>query len=151
MKNKIDYLAQEKTHELSFFSEYEIFDWYDGAISGIGQLSGTNEFYWFNMVAWNLEINEKIFVILKIDLEWQNSFKTKLIKTKPNSIKKFILNFYSDYEYEVYLLKAKYIEDKTYDLKEIKVNSLIYYQNIDAIEKQTKRSKNAWFDFFHPL
>ena len=126
MKNSIDNLLQNKSNIESVFSEYEIIDWYDGAISGIGKLSGTNEFYWFNLVAYDLKIEERIFVILQIDLECQKQIRSAIIKAQPRAIKKMVTELYLNNLNKIYLLKSKSIDDKFYDLKETRIEKLKY-------------------------
>jgi hypothetical protein len=153
MQNKIDDILKLNFKNKKIFSEYEIIDWYDGAIFGIGRLANTDDYYLFQMVAYNLKIPQRVYVLLKIDATWKNEFKLERAKVegrmKINIIKKMVVSLYSNYTDSIYLLKAKSIEEKIFEIKKVVVNNLIYYSNIDKVINQSKKQEKKWFDFFN--
>lgn len=152
MQTKIDEILKINPKNKKFFREYEILDWYDGAIFGIGRLNDTDDYYLFQMVAYNLKISQRVYLLLKIDAEWKNEFRLARAnaedKMKPNIIKKMVVLLYSNYTDSIYLLKAKSIEEDILEIKKVEASNLIYYSNVDKVFNQSKRQEKKWFDFF---
>lgn len=153
MNKIIDYIQKENINENSIFSEHEILDWYDGPILGIGTLFGSNELYFFEMVAFNLKKDERIFLLLNIDMEWKSKLDEALFSVtsnvKPSIIKKNVTQLFSNYSNKVYLLKAKDIDDNLFKLKEVSIGNLKHYDNLEVVLNQGEKLTKRWFDFFN--
>lgn len=129
----------------SIFSEYEIIDWYDGAISGIGKLSNTNEYYLFNIVAYDFKIEQRVFILIKLDMEWHGKLLSGLNSKKLKSvIKEFYLHYYG----EAYIIKASDINDNQFFFKELKAYKPRRFNNIQNIADQNKKDLKTWFEYF---
>lgn len=147
-----NHIKEENNHKNSIFSEFEILDWYDGAILGIGKLFGTNDFYFFQMVACDLQIDTRVFILAKTNLEWKNKFDISLFNAKPelkpSIIRDNVVQLFAKKNNRLYLLRTKDIDDKLYTLKEVDLNNLKYFDNIESVLNQSKKRIKEWFDFF---
>ncbi len=147
MKNLIAFYKKNKGVK-PIFSKYEIFDWYDGAISGIGNLNDSDDFYLFNIVAWDLVSDVKIFSIIKIISPWLDKFKNAKNQMDSNLTLQILKQCIAEYSGVVFLLRCKKIESLEYDL--IKRNSMPFkvYDNLDEIVNQTPKEMEKWFNLF---
>ena len=149
MENLINFYNKNKGTK-PLFSTYDIIDWYDGAICGIGKLNKTNNFYLFNIVAWDLVSDMKIFSIVNVTLPWLNKFKDAINKSESNNILQLSEDYIQQYSGEIFLLKSKKIESSEYDLIKYNSKSLEVYNNLDEIVNQSEKEKQNWFNLFTP-
>lgn len=130
------------------FSIYYIIDWYDGVLSGIGNLSETNDFYLINIVAWDIVFGMKIFSIVKLTSLWMDKFKDAINQTDSNLVITLIEDYIRQCSSDIFLLKAKYIDALEYDLVRLDANSLHLYNGIEEIVNQSDEEKLKWFNLF---
>jgi len=138
--------------ENSSFSVYEIIDWYDGAICGMGNFFKKQEHYFFQFVAYNAAIDEKIFMLIMVEFPWENRFISTVSKAepaeKPAVIKLIVDDLLKNNTKKITLLKAKDIENEEFELKELRIDNLRFYGNSDSVFNQNETEKQKWFAFF---
>lgn len=148
MNKFIQNFPEECKKKRPIFASYEILDWYDGAILGIGELNESHDFYLFEMVAYDLKSKERVFELVKLELSWVTNLKANIVEANPKFIQKAITQLYSNYKEEAYLLKSKDINDWNFNLIEIDPQYLEFYKDIEAVLNQSKNSLKRWFEFF---
>lgn len=131
----------------SFFLEYEVIDWYDGAISGVGKERKRNIYYFFDIVAIDLTSKEKIFLLLKISLDFYLKCKAEINSEQILNINEMRKQLYSNLD-SALILKANYIESETFQLKEIKINKLSPSDNFEDVYNQSGDINKKWFAYF---
>jgi hypothetical protein len=130
------------------FTICDIFDWYDGPIYGIGNIKGTKDFYLFNIVAWDLTSNMKIFAIINITSSWLKKFKDAINHKNKNPILSLLEKYVRQYYSDIFLLKTENINNIEYDIIKGKAINLEVYTNIEKVVNQNREEMQKWFDLF---
>jgi hypothetical protein len=130
------------------FSIFDIFDWYDGATSGIANLSDTQDYYLFDMVAWDINSHSRVFTIVNITSSWLDKFKDARNKFDSNLILQLMENYIHQHSGDVFLMKSQYVDDVEYDLIRDNSNSLQIYKSVEDIANQSEKEKQKWFNLF---
>lgn len=147
MKKLINFSKKNKG-SIPLFKICDIFDWYDGPIYGIGNIEGTKDFYLFNIVAWDLPSNLKIFTIINITSSWLKKFKNAINQKDKNLILLLLKNYFRQYSGDIFLMKSENIDNVDYDLIECSSINIELYTNIENVVNQDIEIKQKWFNFF---
>ena len=130
------------------FSIQYIIDWYDGVVSGIGTLIGTNDPYLVNIVAWDFTSRMKIFSIIDITASSFEKFREVIAIPDSNPIIQLLEDYVRLYTGDVLLFKSQYLDDVEYDLIINYTIRLHPYNGIEEIANQTDEERQKWFNLF---
>jgi hypothetical protein len=130
------------------FSIFYIIDWYDGVVSGLGNLIGTNDPYLINIVAWDFSSRMKIFSIINVTRSCLDGFEKAIELSDSNYIIQIMEEYIRQYSGDIFLVKSEYIDDIEYDLVKLESGSLQYYNGMEEISNQGDDEKQKWFNQF---
>lgn len=133
---------------MPMFTIYEIFDFYDGATSGIVSISDSQKFYLFDIIAWDIPSQLKVFSLIYLNQSWFVKIQKALKQSNPIEVFKIKKKYLEQYSEEVILVRSQNID--TLEMNLIKINNLkpTIYTDFEKIANQTEKENQRWFEFF---
>jgi hypothetical protein len=136
------------------YSEIIHIDWYDGGVTGIFKLNDALQWYLFNLVFYDTKENIRFFSLIEVSTEWKNEVKSMMqtdgtgVLVNYDKIKGMIKNAFDRYTGDVFLLRARYIEDVQYEVIRMPLSSLKYFDKIEDTFNQDEKSIEKLKSFF---
>lgn len=141
------------------FSESIIIDFYDGLTTGLGKLDTTEIWLACNMCYFEPTKDERIFTLISVGTEVVEQLKPlrdmpKTGEYNEQTEKKYqfmmglIRKCFSDYHGKVYLMKCGDINDVDYEIVEISIVDMRYFDDMEDALNQPEQDKEKWLSFF---
>ena len=136
------------------FSKTIYIDWYDGITTGICKLDTSEKWFICNLCYLNPGERIRIFTLLKINDEWLTKFNLQNdMPETPNErnyylIKDLIKSYFFEYTGKVFLMKGKQPDDIDYEVVEIPLIDLQYFDGIEMTLDQDEKLQEKWLNFF---
>jgi hypothetical protein len=146
------YKRNKGKHKL--FEDYIIVDYYDGPIAAIVKLKNFEKWFVCSTVYFDPGNDLRILSLLELNDLWMNENKLLIYEAKMKNIDSYkkmkskFRSFYKIYSGKVYLFKSNWLLSSDYEIVEIPVSDLMYFNDIEAVLNQPKKSKLKWINFF---
>jgi hypothetical protein len=142
-------------HLRKLFSTIIPIDWYDGHAQVIGEVREIDKWFIANLVYFDVYTKKRIFVLVesneKFMLEVNQNIQALKAEANPSKYDELvnkIEGFFNKYSGKVYLMLCNDIDDIDFEIKEISIEDLKYFRDVEAVLNQDTLSKNHWLLFF---
>jgi len=140
--------------KLPLFSKIIDIDFYDGPTEAISKLADTEKWFIGSLVYFDIKNDQRIFSLLELDEHWLLQITSILEEYKSGkmehykALKEKIKNLYKTYSGKVFLFKSDQLNAKNYEIAQIPIKHLKYYNDVEDVIEQKEESKMQWIGFF---
>jgi hypothetical protein len=138
----------------SLFCDTIIIDFYDGPTEAICQLIDSEQWYICSLVYIAIEKTQRIFTTIEISkdlfLKFKSIFENRTADPGEfyQMLKERVAAVYNGYSGNVFLFKCDWLNSVEYEVVEIPLRELLYFNNIEEVLEQDEESKLKWKNFF---
>jgi hypothetical protein len=145
---------KKNVRQRPLFTKIIDIDFYDGPTEAVCQLIDSEDWFICSLLYFDPDAGERIFTILEISNESFLEFKSiledrscdqselyKKLKDKAKSI-------YDTYLGKVFLLKGNKLDSINYQVIQIPLERLKYFNHIEDVLEQSEESKSQWVSLF---
>lgn len=137
------------------FSDINDIDFYDGPTEALCRLAESEQWLICSLVYIDISGSERIFTMLEINNQLLLELKSVLEKLTDDQevlyqkLKAQVKAVYNKYSGNIFLFKSDSLYATKYEIVEISLKPLQYFEDIETVLEQNENSKLHWINFFN--
>lgn len=155
MKSLLD-IYHENVGQKPLFSEIIDIDFYDGPTEALCQLMETEQWFICSLVYIEFKMGQRVFTLLEISknsfLKFKSIFESRSADQEDfyQKLKEEVKAIYGNYSGRVFLFKSGWLNAEKYEVVELPLKELQYFNDVEQVLHQSEESKLNWINFFLP-
>ncbi len=129
-------------------------DFYDGPTEAICKLIDTERWFISSLVLIDFKTNQRVFTMLELNEQSLSEIRPLIEGYKSGDIdshervKDKVKLFFDEYRGAVYLFKSDWLNAIDYEITQVPIEHLKYFNGIEDVVAQNEESKLQWVNFF---